>query len=325
MTSRRLEREVVRNRRDIEQVTAELAAAVGTRQSSLTFRNIEISLSASAALDERSITDQFAVGLDGANGVGRGGLGDRTGSWSEVATHDDVAVAAVGRAALAAALAGGAAGGAETARLGDDGTAPDRADTALGNPVGATDAWGETTDDDTATGVAVFRIGVLPGTIREIALEDGDGTLWARATVDDESPDGTTEYRVRVELTLSVQRTGSGAVTALGRLRDALASEDGAAITTAQIGLGTDDTDPDASDTDLGSEVITKDAAAESAGPDLTLFTYIFRNEPNTQPHDLAEIAAFDADDTMLWRLTFDPTTKDDDTRVRPQTGLEVV
>lgn len=322
--SRRIEAVIAANRRAAEKASGAISRDTrGRRERDLTFRNLEASLSATATLESRPLNDQFTIGHGDGRAVGTGALGQQTGGWSEVATADTVTVTDAGRDAFVSAIAGDAVGGCETVALGDDGTDADVGDTALGNRVTATDAWGEADGDDTAVGRAVVRSTGLPDRIREVVLETGDGTPWVRATFPDESPDGATEYRVTVDVTLSFTRTGAAAVTAIDRLRDRIRTE-ASDLTPLQLAIGTDGTDADASDTALGNAVVTADAETDTSGAALSIYTHVLRSEPATQPHDIAELGLLDADDTLLWRLTSATRTKDADTRLRPRTGIEV-
>lgn len=326
MTRRILEREIARNSRDIEQISSEIAFDAATaHQTGLTFRNIELSISVSATLEERSLDDQLTIGHpDAAKGIGRGEIGDQTGDWSQIATADSIEFVSEGKRAFVDALAGETAGGAEFAVLGDDGTAAAADDTSLGNQTTQVDGWGKADGDNTSVGYGVFGFAGVPSTIKEFGIKGGDGQLFVRGTVPDESRDSDKEYRLKVTMDISITRTGTAAVTSLGDIREAIRSEDGNDLTTYSMKLGTDNTAATQSDTDLGTSKIEKDAVSTSTGNQLELWTYVYKSEPSTQPHDFTELGAFASDGTMLWRLTYAAETKDADRRLRPRTGLEV-
>jgi hypothetical protein len=315
--------EIQQNRRGVNKLESYLRNPSPKQSTTLTAPGVSVNVSVSATIYTRPINESLTVGHpDASNQPGRGTIGDRRGSWTQVATSTDGEFTDGGKRALAVALTG-ANQGVSHAEAGSGTTAPSTADNALENGAGQVGSWYDLGTDTNTTFLADFRFNEFGDTIEELGLWTPDNKLVCRLTTESVDPAASEEIKIAVELTLSTSSSSNAAVTNTTAISDSLGSPS-TSVGLEKIAIGTDSTNPTSSDTALGNEVIRKNTDHEASAASVTPWTIIFRPEPSTQPHDITELGVIDGDGTLVWRSVFGAETKDDRTRMRPQATLTI-
>lgn len=322
--TRRIEDEVRQNRRTNRRVSSFFREPTPSQTTNLRFADVEVFVEVTASIYTRPLNDTLVTGHpDAKQGFGRGTFGDNRGSWTQVATESDAELVKNGRNAIANAMSG-AAEGIEQCQVGSGTSTPASSDASLDSGAGLADAFGVKNSGADVTGVGILRFAEATDTVSEFGLHAQDDDLICRGTLTTVDPAVDEEVKIEVTLTFTEDTTGSAAVTSLVTFADSIASE-AEAFGLKEMAFGTDGTNPTTSDSSLGSEVIRKEVGHNVGESTIRATTTIFKDEPGTQPHDIREVAIFDQDGTMLWRLTFSAEEKDEEITMKGTTGVEVI
>lgn len=222
----------------------------------------------------------------------------------------------------------------EQIAVGRGASVPSRTDTELENWVDRAEATLLRTGDGSLRIDGTFKfeenIGLdesEPG-IREIGVLTDDGTLYARAVIDEIGAPALTPVDVSLEITIDDDPDRRGVVTIRGleTLRELFAGTD--PIRPTQMAFGTDDTSENVSDTKLGNEAVSVDprrcrtrgtgtldfvgrlSGDEEAKEELEELGRA-SNDEDEDEKELKELGQVTDDGTALTRITFAPLTFD--------------
>lgn len=320
---RDIQREVTENRRKVQRLETYYRQPAPQQTLSVRAPEVRVELTVSATVYTRPVNDTLVGGHpDASNQPGRATVGDRRGSWSQVATSSASAYVDDGRRALAEALTG-AAKGVTHAEAGSGTSDPSASDTDLDSGASQVGAWYDLATADTIRWLADFRFDEFGDVVNEVGLWTEADELVCRLTTGGVDPTASEELKLEVEITVTPDTGSAVAVTDATAISNALASPP-STVGLDAIALGTDGTDPTTSDTTLGNAVVQKSADHETGAASVTPWTIVFRSEPSTQPHDIREIGVFDETGTLAWRAVFAAETKNARTRMRPQAALRI-
>lgn len=321
--ARDIEGEVRENRRKVQRLETYYRQPVGDQSTSINTPEVRVTMNVSVTVYTRPLNDTLVGGNpDPTHQPPRGVAGDRRGSWTQTAASSTSAFVDEGKRALIEALAG-TTKGVDAISVGTGASEPYASDTALESETNQVIVWYDLGTADTTRWLADFRFNEFGDTINEVGIWTEAYELVARITTGGVDPTASEEVKLEIELTVSPETGSAVAVTDATVISNALATPtaDGGLD---QIGIGTDDTNPAPSDTSLGNEVIQKAVAYEGGPSSITPYTVIIRSEPSTQPHEITELGVYDDTGSLAWRTTFAAETKDDRTRMRPQSALRI-
>lgn len=306
--------EIQRNRRDLNQLESYLRVPSPEQSTTINAPGVRVSLNTSGVVHTRPINESLIVGHpDASNQPGRATVGDRRGSWSQVATSTDGFVPNPVKKSLATALTG--------AYRGISHAAIQLQSTGATSPQIGT--WYDLGDPTTTTIITDYRTNDIPDTFDAIATYTNDGSFALGPVFNPIDPAINEEVKINVDLSISTSSNNDAAVTDPTAISNALASP-AYTVGLNKIAIGSLDDDPTSSDTSLAGEVIRKNADHNIGPQSVIPWTIIFRSEPNTQPHTIEELGVFDGNGTLVWRSVFPYETKNERTRMRPQSTLRI-
>ena len=298
-------------------------AVAATRRRSLEAPAGAVEITTTATIYRRDLGDGLVVNHPGPeHGVTQGVLGDRRSDWTEIQTLDagDGVFTANGRLALAETL-DGTGTALDTLATGTDGAEPSTTDTSLGSPVEAVDARLTQPDDQTLRATAVFEWTELESTVAEIGADATDDTLLARLVPDEIGLASDEEIKVELDFNFS-HSASSAAITDWASIAHAL--DGGTSIDLVKLALGTDGTTPTESDTALGTEIARPTASVATGANAISLVAVLLEDEPDTSTYQLKEAGAYASDGTLVWRVAFAATTKDDERPLQARSLLNL-
>lgn len=315
--SRGIEDEIRKNRQTSVKLEGNQYVAPPNLARTVTIPAGAVEITVSATLYTRDLGDALIIGHPAPDhGVSQGVVSDRRGSWTAAKTLDsgDGVFTSAGRQALAEAL-DGTGTALDTGATGSGTASPSTSDTSLASVAEEVTAWAETPDDQTLRCVADFRFREIADPVEEFGIDADDDTLLARLVTG--GVDVALDEEVKIEIDLSFSHSASNAaITDWTSISHAL--DGGTSVDLAELALGTDDTTPQESDTMLGNQIVSKPASVSTGPNSVSLLAVVLEDEPDTSTYQLQEAGAIRSDGTLVWRVVFAATTKDDE---RPLQG----
>lgn len=325
---------VAENRQRIRQVDRRFIQVDSNQNRTLTFGPSTVDVDVGVELYTRPTGDQIITGhADAAHGFGRGTFGDDKGAWSLVTDATATAeFTKLGRKAVAESL-NGDTGAVERAVAGVDTSSAATGDTALGNETARAPTFASAAGNQT-TATAVFDAADWVGDGGEFGIEDADGRLLARVTVDPAGYAIASDAEVKgvVTLTFAGDGIGKSVVTSDGEaaIAESMASAK-ATVGPSEWAFGTGSTEFTKASSSLSAEVFRKPVARQAGRDRVTVSASVFEKDATTTPtltgdhsYDLSEGGIVDNSGRLIWATTFRTTTKDDDTALDAEMSIVI-